>query len=262
LVFTPYGKIDEKSTTKLNHMIEKLNNDIQSNKKFKELIAIPSAMIIDNKNDSIDFIDHDGNILRITHDGNYTIISAPSIVEEHRGFMTIDPQGNIRLMSIHDKEEKREEITIKTLKRDKGYKEIDEIKIKIDETITRHIGKKASPRQFTVDARGHIFLIFSIDESQQKNEWQVAYYPNEENIVAKYPGYIIYEFDPTGKPIGPRALLQTIYDLVAKIALDDELLLIDPPTRFTLDNQGNLYYLHFRPDSTQVWMVPSSRTAK
>lgn len=33
LVFTPYGKIDEKSTTKLNHMIEKLNNDIQSNKK-------------------------------------------------------------------------------------------------------------------------------------------------------------------------------------------------------------------------------------
>jgi hypothetical protein len=168
LVFTPYGKIDERSTTKLNHMLEKLNNDIQSNKKLKELIAIPSAMIIDNKNDSIDFIDHDGNILRITHDGNYTIISAPSIVEEHRGFMTIDPQGNIRLMSIHDKEEKREEITIKTLKRDKGYKDIDEIKIKIDETITRHIGKKASPRQFTVDARGHIFLIFSIDESQQK----------------------------------------------------------------------------------------------
>jgi len=265
LVFTPYGKIDEKSTTKLNHMIEKLNNDIQSNKKLEEflgrLIGKPNAMIINNKNDSIDFIANNGNILRITHDGNYTIISAPSIVEEHLGFMTIDPQGNIRLMSIHDKEEKREEITIKTLKRDKGYKDIDEIKIKIDETITRHIGKKASPRQFTVDARGHIFLIFSIDESQQKNEWQVEYYPNEENIVAKYPGYIIYEFDPAGKPIGPRALLQTIYDLVAKIALDDELLL-DPPTRFTLDNQGNLYYLHFRPDSTQVWMVPSSRTAK
>jgi hypothetical protein len=134
LVFTPYGKIDENSTTKLNHMIEKLNNDIQSNKKLEEflgrLIGKPNAMIINNKNDSIDFIANNGNILRITHDGNYTIISAPSIVEEHLGFMTIDPQGNIRLMSIHDKEEKREEITIKTLKRDKGYKDIDEIKSK------------------------------------------------------------------------------------------------------------------------------------
>jgi hypothetical protein len=106
---------------------------------------------------------------------------------------------------------------------------------------------------------------FSFSQSMnhnKKNEWQVAYYPNEVNIVAKYPGYIVYEFDPAGKPIGPRAFLQTIYDLVAKIDLDDELLLIDPPTRFILDNQGNLYYLHFRPDSTQVWMVPSSRTAK
>ena len=105
--------------------------------------------------------------------------------------------------------------------------------------------------------------MFALKETLPKHEWQVSYYKPEhyetpfEHVVAAFPGYIVYEFDPSGQPVGPRALLQTMIDLAAyNIDLDED---IDIELhRFTLDNHGNLYYLHYRPDGTEVWMVPLS----
>jgi hypothetical protein len=89
-------------------------------------------------------------------------------------------------------------------------------------------------------------------------EWQVD--DGYENTAMAYPGYIIYEFDSLGRFIGPSALLQTLYDLTNRAAgLDDDIL---SSSRFTLDNQWNLYYLYYRSDSTEVWMVPRSQGTK
>lgn len=255
LVFTPEGKIDKKSTDKLNRMIKKLNSD----NKISPRSSMFNAMIIDDKDSTIDLfgITPDGYVkLRIFPDGNYSTTTVDR-------FPIIDSQGNIVSIEIKEKE-KPNEIIIKKYRRDREYKNIDEVKIKIDETIAQHIRDKIYVVNFAVDARGHIFIAFPIKKSLIKTEWQIEKYDygiERADIVMKYPGYVVYEFAPTGQPIGPRALLQTIVDNLF-LPGEDEDNDLRSGNRFKLDDQGNLYYLRYQPDSTEIWMVPSSSNAK
>lgn len=257
LVFTPYGKVDEKSTNKLNRMVEKLNNDIINNEQIYEQLSRLGLdrMIINNKNNTIDlFSVYLGGFsnLRIFQDGTYSITEKAFEFEVNQRPI-VDPQGNI-IAFIHEKQ--TNEIMIKIFIHDREYKHIDEIKIKIEKTMTRHILPVIAA--VTVDARGHFFIAFPIKESPlPASEWQIATW-EDANLVVKYPGYIVYEFDPSGQLIGPRAILQTIQDLKHHASEDYDI----NKTRFILDNQWNLYYLYYQPDSTQIWMVPSSRNAK
>jgi len=260
LVFTPHGKIDEKSTNKLNQMIEKLNNDMKNNQLIRLYF---DEMIIDNKNDIIDlFYIIVGEIknIRIFHDGKYSLREISFKTDR---LPSIDPKGNLIVCNYN---EKTKEIIIKIFRRDGEYKDIDEVKIKIEKNMIHYsdieTDAKRIPTAFTVDPRGHIFIVFPIKESLFKTEWQIEKYDygiEKADSVMKYPGYVVYEFASTGQLIGPRALLQTLYVLLSDKDADWDL---KNGHRLKLDDQGNLYYLHYQSDSTQIWMVPSSRNAK
>jgi len=67
-------------------------------------------------------------------------------------------------------------------------------------------------------------------------------------IATKYQIYCYrrnYEFTPAGRLIGLRAFLQ-----------DSEYVDIREGS-VAFDNQRNIYYLHFLPKSTEVWLAPA-----
>jgi len=272
LVFTPQGTLDEKKSIKLNDMVQKLNNDINY-KVIDDILDESNGKIMINfkKDIIVLFSKFDEKIMKvqISHDGNYSIITIPfpesampisSLYANKSVMRHIDSNGNIRLI-IYNKE-KREELIMKFFKIDKDYKEADEVKMKVDKKLIQYLSTWPI-ESFTVDARGHIFIVFNLKKALLKTEWQVIYYHDKreetprEHVVMAFPGHIVYEFDSSGQPIGPRAFLQTMVDLVSNIHHDDEDISYKL-NRFTLDNHGNLYYLHYRPDGTEVWMVPRS----